>query len=69
MREWATSLCRSDEASFDRFVASSIPHFAHLSRSVIPSGLPPGSRPDRQSDELAESICSQLGLKPGSLST
>ncbi len=69
MREWATSLCRSDEASFDRFLSSSIPQFAHMSRSVVPSGPPPGSRLDRQSDELAESICSQLGLKPGSLST
>ena len=69
MKDWATSLCRSDEASFDRFVASSIPQFAHLSRSVIPSALPPGSPATRQSDELADAICSQLGLKPGSLNT
>ncbi len=69
MKDWATALCRSDEASFDRFVASSVPQFAHLSRPAIPSTLPPGSRVDRQSEELADAICSQLGLKPGTLST
>jgi len=69
MKDWATALCRKDEASFDRFLASSVPQFAHLSRSVITSARPPGSRADRQSEELADAICSQLGLKPGSLST
>lgn len=68
MKDWATALCRSDEASFDRFLASSVPQFAHLSRSIIPSAFLPGSREYRQSDELADAICSQLGLKPGSLS-
>jgi len=67
MKAWATALCRSDEASFDRFIASSVPQFAHLSRPVIPSAFPPGSAVDRQSEELADAICSQLGLKPGSL--
>lgn len=68
MKEWATALCRRDEASFDRFLASSVPQFAHLTRADVPSALPPGSRVDRQSEELADAICSQLGLKPGSLS-
>lgn len=68
MKDWATALCRSDEASFDRFLTSSVPQFAHLSRPAVPSALPPGSRVDRQSEELADAICSQLGLKPGSLS-
>ena len=69
MKDWATALCRSDEASFDRFVANSVPQFAHLSRPTFLSNLPPGSRVDRQSEELADAICSQLGLKPGTLST
>ena len=69
MKDWATALCRTDEASFDRFLASSVPQFAHLSWSVITSVRPPGSRADRHSEELADAICSQLGLKPGSLST
>jgi phage major head subunit gpT-like protein len=30
MRDWATGLCRSDEGSFDSFIATSIPQFAHL---------------------------------------
>lgn len=67
MKDWATALCRADETSFDRFLASSVPQFADLSRPMITSALPPGSRADRQSEELADAICSQLGLKPGSL--
>ena len=69
MKDWATALCRKDEASFDRFLASSLPQFADLSRPLITSALPPGSRSASQSEELADAICSQLGLKPGTLST
>jgi phage I-like protein len=68
MKDWATALCRSDEASFDRFIASSIPQFAHLSTTIVPPG-PPGVRRGSDNDELADAICSQLGLQPGSLSS
>jgi phage I-like protein len=66
MKDWATALCRSDEASFDRFIASSIPQFAHLSKTVVPPG-PPGAGRSSEADQLADAICSQLGLKPGAL--
>ena len=67
MRGWATALCRSDEASFDRFLASSVPQFARLSRAIVPPGPPGSIRRDAVADDLASSICSQLGLKPGAL--
>jgi len=67
MKDWATALCRSDEASFDRFIASSAPVFSALLRPSHLAGQPPGSRQDRAGSELADAICSQLGLKPGSL--
>ncbi len=67
MKAWATALCRSDEASFDRFVESTGAPFAHLLRSSHAVGQPPGSRQDRAGSELADAICSQLGLKPGTL--
>jgi len=67
MKDWATALCRSDEASFDRFVASSAPAFSALLRPSHVAGQPPQSRTDRAGSELADAICSQLGLKPGTL--
>jgi hypothetical protein len=67
MKDWALALCRSDEASFDRFLASSTPAFSALLRPSHASGLPGPSRQDRAGSELADAICSQLGLKPGSL--
>ncbi|MCU0905548.1 MAG: phage protease [Tabrizicola sp.] len=67
MKDWATALCRSDEASFDRFLASSAPAFSALLRPSHIAAVPPASRQDRNGSELADAICSQLGLKPGSL--
>ena len=68
MKDWATALCRSDEASFDRFLASAAPAFSSLLRTSHASGLPGPLGQDRAGSELADAICSQLGLKPGSLS-
>jgi phage I-like protein len=67
MKDWATALCRSDEASFDRFVASSGPAFSRLLQPSHVASVPPLSRQDRAGSDLADAICSQLGLKPGSL--
>lgn len=67
MKEWATALCRSDEASFDQFVASTGAPFARLLLPTHANGLPTASRQDRAGSELADAICSQLGLKPGTL--
>lgn len=67
MRGWATELCQQDPDSFKAFMSMSPRPFAHL--------LKPLARPfsavtdqDDESDEAA-AICSQLGLKPGSLNT
>lgn len=67
MKDWATALCMANEASFDGFIASSVPQFAHIFKVTHTAGTPPGTRRDAEGGELADAICSQLGLKPGSL--
>lgn len=67
MKDWAMALCRSNEASFDSFIASSGQTFSKLLRPSHVAAVPPQSRQDRAGSELADAICSQLGLKPGSL--
>ncbi len=67
MKDWASALCRSDEASFDRFIASSGPAFSALLQPSHMGALPATGRYNRAGSELADAICSQLGLKPGSL--
>jgi hypothetical protein len=51
----------------DRFIASSAPAFSRLLEPSHLAALPSQSRQDRAGSELADAICSQLGLKPGSL--
>lgn len=65
MKQWATALCRSDEAAFDAY-CSGVPRFAYLFGEVI-KGRPAvsGRSP---ADPTAESVEAQLGLKPGTLS-
>jgi phage I-like protein len=65
MKDWATALCRTDEASFDHFVAETGPVFAHFGKRVTPVGQPPGRAAATSAEE--EALCAQLGLKPGSL--
>ncbi len=67
MKDWATALCVANEASFDGFVASSVPQFAHIFKPSPTAGTPPGTRRGSEGDQFADAICSQLGLKPGSL--
>ncbi len=69
MKPWAMALCRNDEASFDAFVQTSIPPFAHLLKPPADHMRAPPDfehRPVIGSD-AAEAICAQLGLPPGSL--
>jgi phage I-like protein len=69
MKDWATALCMSNEASFDSFLAKSVPQFAHILKPTHTSAAPPGSRQSTETAELADAICSQLGLKAGSLNS
>ncbi len=70
MREWALSLCRSDEVAFDTFIETSGPRFAYLLKPMLPGGPPPkhlrGAAHAADSD-LEAAVCAQLGLKPGAL--
>jgi phage I-like protein len=70
MKDWATGLCRSDEASFDSFIATSIPQFVHLMQPSGLTGTPPSARgPSTAESEAAASICAQLGLQPDALNS
>ena len=67
MREWAMALCQSDEASFDRFLSSAVPAFAHLTKPSRAAALPPGTARSPLTATLANAVCEQLGLPPGAL--
>jgi phage I-like protein len=67
MKDWATALCRSNEASFDNFISSAVPQFAHLFKPTHTAARPHGTQRGSEVTELADAICSQLGLKPGAL--
>ena len=67
LKDWATALCRSDEASFDRFLSSTVPQFGYLLKPSVASGRVPPSQAAVAQSDLAAAICSQLGLKPGAL--
>jgi len=65
MRSWATALCAQDPASFGRFLASSVPAYAHLGRELLPAAF--ASQATVQGSAEAEAICRQLGLPAGTL--
>lgn len=70
MTDWATALCTQDEASFDTFITKSVAPFAHIVKPSLMTSLPPGSTPESFNEtqsSVASSVCSQLGLKPGTL--
>lgn len=64
MRPWAVALCRQDPASFDGFLASAAPAYAHLAQPLrhMP---PPGSAEARRAAtcDVEAAICRQLGLE------
>lgn len=67
MKTWATALCAQDEASFDGFVAKSVPAYAQILTQVVPNGPPPSSPSETAQSDTAAAVCAQLGLKPGVL--
>lgn len=67
MKGWALALARKDQDSFDTFLASSMPMFAHLTRQVVPNGPPHGAESQPTSDPYTLAICAQLGLAPEKL--
>ena len=71
MRSWATALCAQDPDSFDAFISTSVPAYAHLTRDNRHMKAPPPSARTglgRSDDsDAAAAVCSQLGLPPGSL--
>ncbi len=66
MRDWATALCSRDEASFDTFLANTVPAWGHLATTMLPDTPSPGKRAASASPTAA-AICAQLGLEPGTL--
>lgn len=65
MRDWAIDLCRQDRDSFDAFLSSAPPAFAHLGQP--PLGRPLDPKRAHAGDPLAEAVCHQLGLDPRDL--
>lgn len=67
MRGWATALCQQDPDSFKTFLNASPRPFANFFK---PSARPHSADTAPTDDsEAAAAICSQLGLKPGSLNS
>lgn len=67
MRPWALSLCAQDPDSFDSFIATSLPAYAHLLRPGSLDSRSPDARPRRPSGGDERAICEQLGLSPDDL--
>lgn len=65
MWDWAVSLCEQDRDSFDDFISSATPAYAHMFKPQPMRGRPGESV--QSHDPLALSICSQLGLTPADL--
>ena len=69
LRDWATALCTENEASFDAVMAKSGAPWSYLFKETHMKSTPPGTARAAQDDgSLADAVCSQLGLKPGTLS-
>ena len=62
-------MCHQDPDSFDRFLTSTAPMFAHLTRSPISPGVPPSRLSPQIDSAAATSVCGQLGLPPGGVSS
>lgn len=63
MQDWAISLCRNDEASFDDFITRSVPPFAHLFATHA-RGPAPGRGVAMTASPEVEALCAQLGIEP-----
>ena len=63
MRDWAVSLCSADPASFDSFVSSATPAYAHLfERNTRPALNAETHKRVSSTEEAA--VFAQLGLDP-----
>lgn len=69
MRDWALELCRKVEARFDAFISGSPPAFAHLLSSKLDKVHPNTFNSPTVQSGVAASICAQLGLDKGRLSS
>ena len=69
MRDWALSLCASDETAFDSFLEKAGPTFAYLSQTTHAAQLYTGQTQARVGSDMEAAVCTQLGLKPGSLAS
>lgn len=65
-KDWALSLCRADEASFDRFLENTLPAWGHLSKQVVPGGAPPAPGAPGKGEHSPEVLLlsEQLGIAP-----
>ena len=66
-KAWALELCMKDEASFDTFIANTVPAFAHLTTSVVPKGTPGGGKPVHSAEAML--LSEQLGVAPERLTS
>lgn len=67
MWEWAVALREQDSDSFDAFIGTATPAYAHLSRKHDFGAAPKSGA--QLNDPLALSICSQLGIDPSDLAS
>ncbi len=68
MRGWAQALCESNEGAFDEFCEKVGPTIAQFFRPVAFPGYSNQQPKTYEDSPLEQTICEQLGLKPGSLS-
>lgn len=68
MRDWALSLCSRDPDSFDAFLSSALPAYAHIKTSQFDRAVALNSESrSRMATGAEDSICQQLGLRPDDL--
>ncbi len=67
MQDWAVALCRSDEASFDAFIAKAAPAFGHITAESHQRNLPPSWGKTVATSPEVEVICAQLGIEASAL--
>ena len=68
MRSWALALCRERPQSFEDFLATGSPAFAHFLRRAAPAAAPPvRTGAAALASPEAQVICRQLGIEPSAL--
>jgi len=67
MRGWALSLCTQDPESFDAFMASALPAYAHLGEKISRNARSLSDVPEARHSPEAREIASNLGIDPARL--